>query len=246
MITVCWNSEETIEDTIQSVISQTYSDIEYIVVDGNSTDSTLDILKKYRQHIDRIISEPDKGIYDAMNKGIRLATGDIVSVLNSDDLYADNLVIDKIVRAISEKNVDSSYSDAIYVERNDLNKIIRYWKSKPFSKKLFRMGWMPQHATFFARRFLYEKHGAFRTDMPIAADYELMLRFLYKHQISSTYIPEILVKIRIGGKSAPSPGMLIRNMRENYNAWKVNGISISPITFILKPLSKLPQYFKKK
>ncbi len=245
IITVVLNNEKTIGDAIKSVLSQCYENIEYIIVDGGSTDDTLGIIGKYAKNISRFISEPDKGIYDAMNKGINLATGDVVGVLNSDDLYIDNLVIDKVVHAISEKHVDSSYADAIYVRRNDVNKTIRYWKSSPFSKMQFRIGWMPQHATFFARRCLYEKYGAFRTDLPIAADYELMLRFLYKYGISTTYIPEVLVKIRTGGKSAPNPSIVIRNMLENHKAWEVNGLSTSPITFILKPLLKLPQYFKR-
>lgn len=245
IITVVLNNEKTIGDAIKSVLSQCYENIEYIIVDGGSTDDTLGIISKYAKNISRFISEPDKGIYDAMNKGINLATGDIVGVLNSDDFYIDNLVIDKVVRAISEKHVDSSYADAIYVRRNDVDKTIRYWKSSPFSKRRFRIGWMPQHATFFARRCLYEKYGAFRTDLPIAADYELMLRFLYKYEISTTYIPEVLVKIRTGGKSAPNPSIVIRNMLENHKAWEVNGLSTSPITFILKSLLKLPQYFKR-
>jgi glycosyltransferase involved in cell wall biosynthesis len=245
IITVVLNNENTIGDAIKSVLSQCYDNIEYIIVDGGSTDDTLGIISKYAKNISRFISEPDKGIYDAMNKGINLATGDVVGVLNSDDFYIDNLVIDKVVRAILEKHVDSSYADAIYVRRNDVDKTIRYWKSNPFSKRQFRIGWMPQHATFFARRCLYEKYGAFRTDLPIAADYELMLRFLYKYGISTTYIPEVLVKIRTGGKSAPNPSIVIRNMLENHKAWEVNGLSTSPITVILKPLLKLPQYFKR-
>ena len=245
IITVCYNSQETIQDTIKSVIDQTYQDIEYIIIDGGSWDRTLDIISKYKDQITKVVTGPDDGIYDAMNKGISLATGDVLSILNSDDFYINNFTIEKVVRTMSENNVDSSYSDAVYIHKNDIEKSVRYWKSSHFSKKLFRIGWMPQHATFFAKRCFYEKYGAFRTDFPIAADYELMLRFLYRYEISTTYISEPLVKIRTGGRSAPSPTRVIRNILENNKAWRVNGIKPSLFTFLLKPLLKVPQYFKR-
>jgi glycosyltransferase involved in cell wall biosynthesis len=245
IITVVLNNEQTIETSIKSVLSQTYKDIEYIIVDGGSTDNTLEIIKRYGEQVSKFISEPDDGLYDAMNKGIGLATGDVVGILNSDDFYADDCVIERVVSNITEKEVDSCYADAIYVRRDNPGKTTRFWKSCPFTRNLFKKGWMPPHATFFARRCFYERYGMFRTDMPVAADYELMLRFLYKYEISTTYIPQVLVKISNGGKSTPNPCTVLGNMIENYRAWKVNGLKTSPLTFLCKPLFKVSQFLKR-
>ncbi len=245
IITPSFNSEKTIEDTIKSVLDQTYKDIEYIIIDGGSKDNTLKVIEKYKDKISKIISEPDKGLYDAMNKGIRLATGEIVGIINSDDLYASKDVIEIVVKTFEEKNVDCCWGDLVYVDRNDTSKIIRYWKSSEYREGKFKLGWHPPHPTFFVRKLIYEKYGVFNLDFPIAGDYELMLRFLEKYKISSCYIPKILVKMRIGGKSNKNISNIIKANLECYKAWKVNGLQIHPFIIFLKPFSKISQYFKK-
>ncbi|MEC4684603.1 MAG: glycosyltransferase family 2 protein [Nitrospirota bacterium] len=245
IITVVYNGAENIEDSIRSVIGQTHDDIEYVIIDGGSTDGTLDIIKRYEQNIAKVISEPDNGIYDAMNKGLEVASGDVVGILNSDDLYADRTVIENVVEYFSEKNVDSCYGDLVYVDRHNTNVPVRHWKSGEFLKHRFRNGWMPPHPTFFVKRDVYRKYGFLNIGFPLAADYELMLRFLYKHEVSTTYIPRVLVKMRTGGTS--TPGLYtVRAVAENYKAWKVNDLNPNPITFVLKPLSKLLQYVQTK
>ena len=204
---------------------QTYTDIEHIIVDGGSTDGTVEIIDRYRNSNTIVISEPDNGLYDAMNKGIRCSTGEIVGILNSDDFYGDNTVIEKVVCKMQEEDTDSCYGDAVYVKRNNYNKIVRYWKSGQFSHNKFKIGWMPQHGTFYAKKSIYDKYGMFRDDFPIAADYELILRFLYKHRIKTTYLPEILLKIRTGGVSRPGILNTSKMFIENYRACKINGLS---------------------
>lgn len=241
IITVVFNGVETIEDCIKSIIGQTYPDIEHIIIDGGSTDGTLDVIKKYNGNIAKVVSEPDNGLYDAMNKGIKTATGDVIGILNSDDLYADNFVIENVVKYFSDTNADSCYGNLIYVDKDNTNKVVRYWNAGDYSRKRFRRGWMPPHPTFFARKSIYEKYGYMNLAFPLAADYELMLRFLYKYEVSTIYIPKVLVKMRAGGTS--TPGLYtVKAVIENYRAWKVNGLRPNPYTFILKPLSKILQY----
>jgi glycosyltransferase len=241
IITVVYNGKETIEECIKSVLNQGYRNVvEYIIIDGGSTDGTIEIIRKYEGKIAYWVSEPDNGIYDAVNKGIKSATGDVVGILHSDDIYADTHVIEEVIRRLGEKETDSCYGDLVYVDRNDTNKIIRHWKAGDFYKESFRKGWMPPHPTFFAKRSVYEKYGLLNTGFPLAADYELMVRLLYKYGISTAYVPRVLVKMRTGGTSRP--GMYtLRSIRENYRAWKVNGLKY-PITLLLKPLSKLMQF----
>jgi glycosyltransferase involved in cell wall biosynthesis len=242
IITVSYNSQDTIEDTIKSVLGQSYEDIEYIIVDGKSSDNTLDIVDKYKDKTSKIISEPDKGIYHAMNKGIRLATGDIVGILNSDDLYENYEVISVVVKTIRDKEVDCCWADLVYVNRFDTDKIIRNWESSEFKKGLFKSGWMPPHPTFFVKRKVYEKYGLFDLDFSISADYELMLRFLKKYKIRSCYISEVLVKMREGGNSRPSFLNTIRANKECYRAQIKNGLKPNPFLIFKKPLSKLKQF----
>jgi len=245
IITVVLNRKDTIEFAIKSVLSQTYSNIEYIIVDGGSTDGTVDVIKKYNKYILKWISEPDNGIYDAMNKGIKMARGQIIGILNSDDVYADNKVIEVVVKAIEENNADCCWSDLVYVDRENTDKIIRYWKSSEFKEEKLKRGWMPPHPTFFVKKWVYEKYGYFNLDFPIAADYELMLRLLEKYKIRSCYIPKVLVKMRTGGKSNRALVNIIKANIECYKAWKVNDLKPSYITFVLKPLLKIFQYFKR-
>ncbi len=244
IITAILNNKELIEDCINSVLNQPCQNIEYIVIDGGSTDGTLEIIKKYKDKISKWISEPDKGIYDGLNKGIRLATGDIVGFLHTDDFYAHDKVIETVVSNMEKYNVDSCYGDLLYVDKNNTNKIIRYWKSQPYRDGLFKKGWMPPHPTFFVKKEVYEKYGYFNTDFKIASDYELMLRFLHKYKISTCYIPEVLIKMRLGGASNRSLKNLITKTTEDYRAWKVNNLKRSFYTIPFKNLSKIPQFFK--
>lgn len=243
IITVCYNSEKTIEDTIQSVLSQNYNDIEYIIVDGESKDSTMTIVGKYTDKIDKIISEPDKGIYDAMNKGIEVATGEVVGILNSDDFYASSSVISEVVKSIGE--TDSVYGDLDYVDSEDTSKIVRRWISKTYSHGMFLKGWMPPHPTFFVKKSCYDELGLYSLDLKSAADYELMLRFIHKHKISTSYIKKCLVKMRVGGESNVSFKNRLRANKEDRLAWKMNGLKPNFLTLIRKPLSKLSQFIKK-
>lgn len=246
IITAVLNSRAYIEDCISSVLKQTYSNIEYIIIDGGSTDGTVDIIRKYEKRISIWVSEPDRGIYDAMNKGIKMASGDVIGILNSDDYYADCDCIADVVDSITQNRVDSCYGDLMYIDRRNINKTIRLWRSGSFKKENFRRGWMPPHPTFFVRREVYERFGLFLLDFPLTADYELMLRFLYKNDVSTTYIPKCLVMMRTGGSCKPGPLKTFNNMVENYYAWKVNDLRTNSLTFLMKPLLKTVQYIKRK
>jgi len=245
IITAVLNNRKTIEECMQSIINQTYQHRECIVIDGGSTDGTMDLLKKYENRMTKIVSERDNGIYDAMNKGIKLATGDVIGILNSDDIYNDATVIESVANAIMENSVDSCYGDLVYVDKNNPDKVIRYWKSCIYKNGLFRSGWMPPHPTFFVKREVYEKYGCFNTDFKIAADYELMLRFLERHKISTYYIPEVLIKMRMGGMSNRSLKNLFIKSSEDYKAWKINNLNGGIYTILLKNLCKLPQFINK-
>ena len=243
VITVCFNSAETIENTIQSVIEQNYSNIEYIVVDGKSKDDTRKILERYKEHISILLSEKDDGIYYAINKGIALATGDIIAILHADDFYCSNQVISSVVKTFQEKQTDTVYGDLQYVHRNDTNKVTRHWIAGAFNSELFRKGWMPPHPAFFVQRSCYIKFGVFNTDLKSSADYEMMLRLLEKHKCSTHYFPHVLVKMRVGGKSNVTLINRIKANREDKKAWLINGLKPRMFTLILKPLSKLGQFF---
>lgn len=243
IITVCYNSGSTIESTIRSVLMQDYNDIEYIVIDGKSSDETVSIIQKYKNRISTFISEKDNGMYFALNKGIAMASGDIIGFLHADDFYPDEKIISHVVNEFQASNCKCVYGDLQYVDRNNDRKIIRNWKSKPFQKKLFLQGWMPPHPTFFAKRECYTKFGDFNTLFSISADYELMLRFLYKNNLPASYIPKVLVKMRTGGISNVSYKSRLLANREDRMAWKTNGLKPNSFTLVLKPLSKLRQFF---
>lgn len=242
IITVCYNSAETIDNTIRSVISQDYNNIEYIIVDGQSTDNTLHIIEKYKNQIAKIISEKDEGIYYAINKGIAAATGDIIAILHADDFYTNNQVIYSVVKTFNQKQSDTVYGDLQYVDRIDTQKIMRHWKSGEYKDDLFVKGWMPPHPAFFVRKSCYEKYGGYNTYFKSAADYELMLRFLHKYKCTTAYLPEVLVKMRVGGKSNITLWNRIKANREDKKAWLINGLTPGMLTFILKPLSKIRQF----
>lgn len=244
IITVSLNNGLYIEDCIRSVLNQTYKDIEYIVIDGGSTDGTIDVIRKYEKRISIWVSEPDRGIYDAMNKGIIKSSGDIIGILNSDDMYANVNVIQQIADIFLKTQSDTCYGDLLYVDRCNINKTVRLWKSNNYQKNNFQRGWMPPHPAFFVRRSVYENFGLFNLGFPLAADYELMLRFLYKYGVSTTYIPQCLVNMRTGGSCRPGPLNTFNNMIENYRAWRVNNLKPNPLTFIMKPLLKTSQFLK--
>jgi glycosyltransferase involved in cell wall biosynthesis len=242
IITVVLNNQTGIRDCIKSVLKQTYKDIEYITVDGGSTDGTLQVIKEFRDRISKCVSEPDRGIYDAMNKGIQMASGDVVGFLNSDDFYPHQEVLAKVAEVFQQKSIDSCYGDLEYVDSVDTSRILRSWRSGPYLKKRFYWGWMPPHPTFFARKKVYEEYGTFNHELGSAADYELMLRLLVKHKITTAYIPEVLVKMRTGGMSNASLRNRIRANRMDRKAWKINGLKPFPWTLWLKPLRKVPQF----
>ncbi len=242
IITVTFNSAKYLEGCIRSVIEQDYKNIEHIVIDGKSSDGTIAIIKKYEDHITQWISETDRGMYDAINKGIRLATGDILGILNSDDILAGPDVISAIVKSFEEQNVDTIFGDLEYVETNDTNKIYRVWKGKPYKRSRFNTGWMPAHPTFYIKRKLTETYGVYENHYYSAADYEFMSRYLFKHRLSSYYLPKLIVKMRRGGQSNSSIKKRLRANRRDYLAMKRNKIPFPFIVSIMKPLSKLHQY----
>jgi glycosyltransferase involved in cell wall biosynthesis len=240
IITPLFNSASTLRDCLSSVELQT-AESEHIVIEGKSTDDSLDIVKSY-PHVCEIVSEIDEGVYDAMNKGVRLAKGDIIGILNADDFYANVNVLEQVARVFENPTIDSCYGDLVYVDRNNISRTVRYWKAGPFSYRKFYWGWMLPHPTFFVRRKVYEKYGIFNLNLGSAADYELMLRFLVKHRITAAYIPEVLVKMRTGGISNLSTRNRIRANRMDHVAWKVNGLKPYPWTTYLKPLRKIGQF----
>jgi len=244
IITISYNSGHSIADSINSVVSQTYHDIEYIIVDGKSKDNTADIVRSFGGKVTKFVSEPDKGIYDALNKGIRMAGGDIIGFMHSDDLFADNQVIEKVVKLFEEKNTDCIYGDLQYVYKADTNKVLRYWKSGKFSRNKLRFGWMPPHPTLYIKRDIYEKYGNFDIQFKISADYDTMLRFLGKYRISAAYLPEVMVKMRVGGASNRSIKNIIRKSTEDYQAIRKNKFG-SVFTLIFKNLRKVTQFFVK-
>ncbi len=314
IITAVFNNVRHIGSCLESVRSQTWPDIEHIIIDGGSTDGTLGIIERWSKgqgvrgqrgeqevgskessrltphpspltshalrftpYALRVVSEPDNGIYDALNKGIRMATGDVVGFLHADDIYADSTVIEKVAKAMAASGADSCYGDLVYVKDSEqANKpvsrqagkpqgegqgvigngktqnselrtqnleVVRYWESGPFEKGLFEKGWMPPHPTFFVRSGVYRKLGAFNTDFRIAADYELMLRFLWKNDISTCYIPEVLVKMRLGGASNGSLRNILRKSSEDYRAMRMHQVG-GITTLLRKNVSKIPQFFK--
>lgn len=246
IITITYNSALTVEDTIRTVVEQDYPDIEYIIIDGKSKDKTLAIVDKYKNKISKIISEKDKGLYDALNKGIAHATGDIIGMLHSDDLYAHSEVISKVVKKFKDDGqLEGVYADLVFVNRKDINKPIRVWQSGEYVEGAFLKGWMPPHPTFFVKREVYEKFGGFNIDLKLSADYELMLRLIHKNGIRIGYLQDTIVKMRMGGVSNVSIFVKIKANLEDKLAWKLNGIKPGIATTLMKPLRKITQYFKR-
>lgn len=243
IITVVRNNRQVVE-AIHSIREQALAEhVESIVIDGASTDGTLQDLQSIRSMITQLISERDNGIYDAMNKGLRLAHGEIIGLLNSDDCYADNQVLARVVEAFKDPKVDACYGDLVMVHPRDSGRILRTWHAGGFMPGSFRSGWMPPHPTFFVRRHIYEAYGMFDLSYPIAADFELMLRFLERHQTRVAYIPKVLVRMRAGGTSNGSLGNIRKANLECARAFEANGIKSSPAFIPLKLLRHVAQYF---
>jgi glycosyltransferase involved in cell wall biosynthesis len=242
IITACLNNADTLESALQSVVEQDYKNIEYIVIDGASNDGTQALLEKYKSKINVLISEKDKGIYEALNKGLSKATGDIIGFLHADDFYSTPTIISKIVAAFEKENTNCIYGDLQYVDRENSIRIVRNWKSEPYTEDLFLKGWMPPHPTFFLKKKWYDEYGNYNTTLSISADYELMLRMLHKHKLKATYIPEVLVKMRTGGTSNRSLARRIKANLQDRQAWKINNLKPGLLTLIKKPLGKIGQY----
>lgn len=244
IITVAYNSAKTIRDTLESVCTQDHKNIEHIVVDGKSTDNTLDIVQCF-PHVAKLVSEQDKGLYDAMNKGIKLATGEVIGILNSDDMYANRQVLSKVAALFLNKNASTVYGDLQYVDASDVTKVLRTWRAGRFKRSDFYYGWMPPHPTFFVRKSIYDKVGLFDTSLRSASDYELILRILFRYGYKADYIPEIMVKMRAGGKSNASLRHRVLANREDRAAWKLNDLNPYFFTLYLKPLRKIFQFLIK-
>lgn len=237
------------ENAILSVLNQSYPNIEYIIVDGGSKDNTVNILKEQASRFNgrlKWISEPDKGIYDAMNKGIRMATGELVGILNSDDFFSDKDVVGNIVAAFEKEEIDAVYGDVRFVAPDDLSKTVRYYSSKVFSPGLFRFGFMPAHPSFYTYRTNYEKFGFYQTDYKIAADYELLIRFLYTHKLKTAYLPFDFVTMRTGGASTRSWRSNVLLNKEIVRGCRENGIYTNLMILTFKYIYKLTELFLRK
>lgn len=241
IVTPTFNSAATLRDTLDSVRMQDYGQVEHLIIDGGSRDETLEIARRY-PHVSLIVSEPDRGLYDAMNKGVGLATGDVVAVLNSDDFYTHPFVLSRALSLMQSSGADTLYADLEYVDALRTDRVVRSWKAGEFASRNFHRGWMPPHPTFFVRRSLYDRLGNFNISLRFSADYELMLRFLLKNGVSTCYLPEVTVRMRTGGASNAS----LRNRwlanREDRRAWALNGLKPHFYTLYFKPLSKIFQY----
>lgn len=244
VVTVTYNCADTVATTFESFVGQRYSDKEHVVIDGASKDGTLEVLQAHRLQLSVLVREPDQGVYDALNKGIARCTGDVIGFLHGDDLYADNRVLSRIAEVFSDGSVDAVYGDLDYVRREDASRIVRHWKSGPFSRDKLSWGWMPPHPTLFVRRKIYEQLGGFDLQFKIAADYDWMLRLLSQPDVRVVYIPEVLVKMRVGGMSNRSLNALIRKSSEDYRIMRKNGVG-GVHALVWKNFSKLPQFFAK-
>jgi glycosyltransferase involved in cell wall biosynthesis len=241
IITVVFNCQEFIEQCIQSVIAQEYGDMEYIIIDGLSSDNTRLIINKYSDFIDCYLSEPDRGMYDALNKGIALATGDLIGILNADDFLVSPDIITKLVELITIAHADAVYGNLNYVSRNDANLIRRKWLSKPMLRRDFKLGWMPAHPTLFIKKEFYELYGGYALNLGTAADYDLILRFLYKNRLNAIYLNQLVVNMRVGGISNKNLESLLHALVNDYRAMIYNNVPLPVIALIFKKIRKLKQ-----
>lgn len=250
IITATYNSSSTISRCISSVNEQTCHDIEHIIIDGSSTDNTLEIIQKTQNRVTQIISEPDKGIYDALNKGLKLATGDIIGFLHSDDCFHSSKTLENIIQAFStpqgQNYPDGIYGDLVFVDKKDSNKIVRYWKSRPFEPKLLRKGWMPPHPTLFTRLDVYKKHGLFNVNLKCAADYDYILRVFQDQSMNIYYLPEVITRMGMGGISTSGFKSLMNKKTEDYWVLKNNQMPYPLWILFLKNILKIPQFLFKR
>lgn len=246
VITVCFNSSATIADTLRSVAMQTHPEVEHIVIDGGSTDTTLELVKCHGARVTRIVSEPDRGIYDAMNKGLALATGNVVGFLNSDDFFVDAHVLEHVCAAMRTPGVDACYGDLEFVDQLKLDRVVRFWKAGPYRKGACARGWMPPHPTFYARRRAYEQHGGFDLSFRMAADFEMSLRLLEVAHLHAVYLPKVMVQMRTGGASNRGLASLVRNNRETSRACVKHGFAGGPRFLASRLLYKLPEFFRRR
>jgi|TARA_B110001450_G_scaffold134513_1_gene126318 glycosyltransferase involved in cell wall biosynthesis len=242
IITVCFNSQQTIKATINSVLNQSYSKVEYIIIDGGSTDNTIKIITEFSNSIDVFVSESDAGIYDAINKGINNSSGDVVGLLHADDVFDNNSVLENVMNFF-EQDIDMIYGDINYVDRNDINRVIRRWKSNIYTKGKFKWGWMPPHTGFFIKKYCYLKHGLYNLNLGSSADYELMLRMFELYNLKSKYIPLNITKMRVGGVSNSSFKNRWEANRNDKRSWKINGLKPFWFAFLIKPIIKIKQFF---
>lgn len=248
IITATWNSDKTLRNTIDSVLKQSYRNIEYIIIDGLSKDNTINIIKEYEPLFEgrlKWVSEKDKGIYDAMNKGIRMATGDVVGILNSDDFFTSNDIIEKVVEEFTN-DIDAVYGDIHFVNPDNLQKCVRYYSSKIFKRSLMRMGFIPAHPSFYCRKRCFDKFGYYKTDYKIGADFDLLLRFIYINHIRIKYLPIDMVTMRTGGVSTNGLKSIMVGMNEYLRSFKENKIKTNRFILSLKYFYKMTEYFRKK
>lgn len=242
LITVVYNGETFLQECFNSVFAQTYPEVEYVVIDGGSTDQTLDIIQENRSGIDYYISENDNGLYDAINKGIQQSTGDVIGILNADDMFASDNVLATIASAFKgQPTIDGVYGDLNYVHPVT-NKIIRAWKSRQASNADIKKGWMPAHPTLYLKRSLFEKNGNYSLDLGTTADYDLILRYFYTHKIKAVYLPVLMVNMRAGGVSNQSVMSRISAFVNDYKALKINKVPNPFFVILSKKLSKLKQF----
>jgi glycosyltransferase involved in cell wall biosynthesis len=241
LITVAYNAEKTIERSIISVLGQKFNNVQYILIDGGSTDDTKNIIERYRDKISIVVSEPDNGIYDAMNKGIALADGDIIGTINADDFLADDSVLTDVAEAFARQGTDILYGDLDFINPDE--KIVRKWRSGKYRRGMFNRGWMPPHPTFYCRKSLFDTHGAYSLEYGSAADYELMLRFIHAHKANVFYLNRIMVKMYAGGVSNKNIGNRVKALLYDLKAMRNNDILFPYITIIFKPLRKIMQFF---
>lgn len=244
IITACYNAADTLSDTLDSVASQSYLDVEHIIVDGGSVDSTEEIVKKKGRRVAVWHSESDKGVYDGMNKGLLLASGDIIGFLNADDTYMHSEVLTKVAATMADPAIDACYANLVYVDRKQTNLVIRHWTSQNYMPGLFEKGWMPAHPTFFVRKSIYERLGGFNLRYRLQSDFDLALRFIGINDIKTRYIPEVWVRMRMGGMSNNSIRNVIRGNIEAYSSCRANGLKVPPWFILGKVFSRLPQFVK--
>jgi glycosyltransferase involved in cell wall biosynthesis len=244
IVTAVYNRVDTIQDAMQSLQSQSYIDVEHIIQDGVSDDGTLAAIAKMADARTSVQSTLDKGIYDALNRGIARTHGDIVGVLHSDDIFAHDSVLEHVAAAFDNTKVEGVYGDLEYVAKDDPSRVIRYWRAGHYKPEMLRRGWMPPHPTLFLRREVFERHGAYDTSFRIAADYDAMLRWFTNGNLRLAYIPDVLVRMRVGGESNRSIGRIFRKTAEDYRALRKNGVG-GIGALVAKNISKIPQFVKR-